>query len=363
MIRHHARSVAHLVPALFGAAGVVGGAERYALELARHMADRVPTRLVTFGPVRREERIGALDVVVVGPPRHVRGQSSNPFAWAAVTEALRSDVIHCHQQHVFATTVTAMMGRLRGRRVVCTDLGGGGWDVSAYVSTDRLFHAHLHISRYSREVFGHQGLSTASVVYGGVDAVKFSPPPAGAPRDIDCLYVGRLLPHKGVDTLVEAVPAECRTILLGPAPDGRYLRDLHRLAAGKNVTFRHDSDDAALVEAYRAARCVVLPSVYKDRYGGETNVPELLGQTLLEAMACGAATVTTAVASLPEVVIDGVTGYVVPPGDAAQLRAAVLTLAGQPLLAARMGEAGRQRVLSCFSWGEVVSRCLEAYES
>ena len=52
----------HLVPALFGTSGVVGGAERYALELARHMAEQVPTRLVTFGAEPRERIIDRLNV-------------------------------------------------------------------------------------------------------------------------------------------------------------------------------------------------------------------------------------------------------------------------------------------------------------
>src|SRR5438067_4192240 len=61
--------VLHLVPALFGPAGIVGGAERYALELARHMANRLPTRLLTFGLQSEERRIGNLAVRVVGEDR------------------------------------------------------------------------------------------------------------------------------------------------------------------------------------------------------------------------------------------------------------------------------------------------------
>jgi len=59
------------------------------------------------------------------------------------------------------------------------------------------------------------------------------------------------------------------------------------MAAGKRVTFQHDLDDAGLIQAYRGALCVVLPSVYRTMYGVEYQVPELLGQTLLEGMACG----------------------------------------------------------------------------
>lgn len=352
-------TVAHLVPALFGAGGTVGGAERYVLELARHMATRVPTTLVTFGERDSRTSDGALTVRVVRTQRYVRGQRSNPIAWAGVREAAAADVVHCHQQHVIATSLTALTARLRGRRVFCTELGGGGWDISAYVSTDRWFNGHLHISQYSRHVFGHNGLASARVIYGGVDAARFSP--GTSARDIDCLFVGRLLPHKGVDALVEAVPTDMHTVIAGPALDARYLADLCTLAQAKQVEFVHDADDDALVALYRRARVVVLPSLYRDRYGAETRVPELLGQTLLEGMAAGAATVCTDVASLPEVVIDGVTGLVVPPNDVGALRSAVCALRDHPERAAEMGRRGRERVLTEFSWSAVVDRCLQAY--
>jgi glycosyltransferase involved in cell wall biosynthesis len=91
------------------------------------------------------------------------------------------------------------------------------------------------------------------------------------------------------------------------------------LSAGKCVEFYQHCDDAALIGHYRRAICVVLPSVYRTMYGDETAVPELLGQTLLEGMACGLLAICTAVANLPEVIEDGVTGFVVPPNDPAAL--------------------------------------------
>jgi glycosyltransferase involved in cell wall biosynthesis len=292
--------------------------------------------------------------------RHVRGQQANPFSWAAVRAALEADVLHCHQQHIVATTVTAIAGRLRGRRVFCTDLGGGGWDLSGYVSTDRVFHGHLHISEYSRRVFGHEHLATARVILGGVDTEKFSPAP-DVPRDLDCVYVGRLLPHKGVDRLIEAMPDDLELSVAGPAPDARYLADLHALAERKRVRFVHDASDEQVVELYRRARVVVLPSLYRDRYGHESRVPELLGQTLIEAMSSGAAAICTDVASMPEVVVDGVTGVVVPPDNPAALGGAVRWMHEHPAEAAAMGVRGRQRVLERFTWNAVVDRCLQAY--
>ena len=352
--------VVHLAPALFGPGGLVGGAERYVFELARHMADRVDTRLVCFGDTPSSTRIGGLPVQVIGPAHYVRGQRSNPFSWQVASALSGADVVHCHQQHIVATSVAAILSRLRGACVFCTDLGGGGWDLSGYVSTDRLFHGHLHISEYSRHVFGHDDLATAHVIFGGVDTERFSPGLPEAPT-IDCLFVGRLLPHKGVDVLLEAVPADLETVVIGPAPDMRYLDDLLAAAVGKRVTFRHDCDDEAIVAAYRSARCVVLPSLYEDRYGGRTRVPELLGQTLLEGMACGTPGVCTRVASLPEVIEDGVTGRVVPPHDHTALRNAVLWFREHPDDQRRMGAAGRARVLETFSWQAVVDRCLELY--
>ena len=119
-----AGTVLHLVPALFDSGdGIVGGAERYVIELARHMADVVPTRLVTFGSREREERIGPLPIRVIGGAWFVRGQRSNPIAPALLGEVRRASVVHCHQQHVLMSSVAAAAARVLGRRVFCTDLG------------------------------------------------------------------------------------------------------------------------------------------------------------------------------------------------------------------------------------------------
>jgi glycosyltransferase involved in cell wall biosynthesis len=244
--------------------------------------------------------------------------------------------------------------------VFCTDLGGGGWDVSAYVSTDRWYNGHLHISEYSRHIARHDGQPWARVVLGGVDADRFSPGPP-VRRDGGILFVGRILPHKGVNDLVDALDPDVPAQIIGPAPDAAYLRELRDRARGKPIRFRSDCDDAALVDAYRHAACVVLPSVYRDIYGAETRVPELLGQTLLEGMACGTAGLCTSVASLPEVIEHERTGLVVPPNDVPALRAAIRWMVQHPRERAEMGARGRERVLRQFNWTAVVSRCLDAY--
>jgi glycosyltransferase involved in cell wall biosynthesis len=160
---------------------------------------------------------------------------------------------------------------------------------------------------------------------------------------------------------LEAVAPDVPLELIGRATDARYLEDLKSRARGKRVAFRHDCDDAALVNAYRRALCVVLPSVYKTMYGETSNVPELLGQTLLEGMACGTPAICTDVASMPEVVEDGVTGFVVPPHDASALSQKLNWLREHPAEAGEMGRAARRRVLEKFAWPDVVGRCLEIY--
>ena len=119
------------------------------------------------------------------------------------------------------SSAAAALCRITGRRVFATDLGGGGWDVSAYVSTDRWFHAHLHISEYSRHISNHDGKPWARVILGGVDTAKFSPD-SPASRSNRALFVGRLLPHKGIADLIEALPETIALDIVGPAEhDGR----------------------------------------------------------------------------------------------------------------------------------------------
>jgi glycosyltransferase involved in cell wall biosynthesis len=337
----------------------MGGAERYVVELARHMARRVPTRIVSFAATARDETIDGTPVTILAA-RPFRGQASNPFTLSLARALRDADVIHCHQTHVLSSSFACAVGRFSGTRVFTTDLGGGGWDISSYVSTDRWYHGHLHISAYSRQVAGHGDKPWAHVILAGVDVAKFSPDP-GVAREASVLFVGRLLPHKGLDDLIDAMPPGLHLDIVGHAYDPSYFAQLQARADGKSVSFLQGVDDAGLVDRYRRAMCVVLPSVYRTRSGQETVVPELFGQAAAEGLACETPAIVTRVASLPEVVDDGVTGFVVPPGDPAALRAAIERLAGDRAAARTMGEAGRRRVLESFRWEAVVDRCLAIY--
>ena len=351
--------VLHVVPALFDARdGIVGGAERYVYELARNMAKRVETRLLTFGRADRLERVDDLTIRVIANPVYVRGESGNPISHKLIPEVLNADVVHAHQRHTVAASVCALTARMSRRKIFVTELGGGGWDFSWYFNTDRWFHGHLHISEYSRKIAGHSALPRAHVILAGVDSARFHP---GQGRGSELLFVGRLMPHKGIDVLIDALPPDLELRVVGAEFDQSYAQRLRQLARGKRVTFAGQLDEAELPATYRSAMAVVLPSVHRDCYGRYTPVPELLGQTLLEGMASGLPAIATSVGSLPEVVRDGETGILVSPNDPIELQKALRLIADNPARASRLGAAGREWVLRQFSWETTVDRCLSIY--
>lgn len=360
MVPSHTMRVLHVIPATFGETGVFGGAERYAFELARAMSRRVQTRIVAWGRESSIQRVEGLEVHVLGGAHYVRGQRLNPISLGLLPQLLWADVVHCHQQRVVASTSSLLVGRALGKRVFVSDLGGGGWDLSLYVTLDKLYDGHLHISGYSARLKDQAGTSK-HVIFGGVDTDKFHPPAGGVERERTVLYVGRILPHKGIELAIRALPEGMKLKIAGTESSPPYLAELKRLAVGKDVEFLHGLSDLAIGDLYRGARAVVLLSLYEDMFGKRTAVPELLGQTLLEGMASETPAICTNVASMPEIVTNDVTGYVVEPGDVAYLRGHFEALRDNDELVGRLGAAARADVEQRFVWQRVVERCLDIY--
>jgi D-inositol-3-phosphate glycosyltransferase len=175
-----------------------------------------------------------------------------------------------------------------------------------------------------------------AVIPCGVDTDLFQPmDPAKAkdllelPPDPLLLYVGRLQPIKGLETLLEAmvaVPAPADLLIVGGDQDepenghGWALRQqVTSLGLDRRVRFLRSQPQRRLRLFYAAADATVMPSYY-----------ESFGMVALEAMACGSPVVASRVGGLTTTVQDGVTGRLVPEGDPAALASAITGLVGSP---------------------------------
>ena len=353
----------HVAPTAFGARGLFGGGERYPVELARALAaeDGVDVELVTFGgdPGLRRDRSGVV-VRVLRPVALVGGHPAQPLAPGVVPAVRRADVVHTHHTRSTPSRLAAVAAPW-GRPVVTTDHGLGG-DASRRWS--RRFDRFLLVSRFSAGTLGSPPARTR-IVYGGADPARFRPD--AAERRSGVLFVGRLTPHKGVDRLLRALPDGVDVTVAGAgghdrrAPERDYPELLRELARNRRVRFTGPVTEGDLPVLHRRAAVFALPSVDVTCYGRRVAIPELLGLGLLEAMASGTPVVASRVGGLPEVVTDGVTGFLVDPGDVDALHDRLATLLADRRLARRMGEAARAAVVERFTWRACARRCLSAY--
>jgi glycosyltransferase involved in cell wall biosynthesis len=357
--------VIQVAPSVFGPDGLYGGGERYPLELARALAGEVDCELVTFGPrPGRWREDGGLRVRVLRPLVRLRGHPAQPLAPLLPAAVAGADVVHAHHFRSLPSRMAAATARLTGAATAVTDHGllGRTWGGLVH----RLFDRYLTVSAFSARLLGAPPERT-EVIYGGADPRRFAPGPA-ADRD-GVLFVGRLTPHKGVDRLLRALPAGVGLRVAGstghdPRPPERdYPELLRRLAAGRDVRFLGPVPEAALPELYRRAAVLALPSVDRTCYGRHVPVSELLGLVALEAMASGTPVVASRIGGLAEVVVDGETGFLVPPGDTDALGDRLALLVGDRRLAARLGAAARDLVTERFTWAACAERCLAAYQA
>jgi glycosyltransferase involved in cell wall biosynthesis len=347
--------VCHVSPTYFAPDSVLGGGERFAEELARTMSSRAEVKLVSFGRRAARERQS---------PTYERVILKNWSPWKLVPfspwlrrELRGADVIHCHQYFMFPTFLSAWLGSRQGSRVFVSDLGGGAWTPGFHIDQSRWITAHLPISRYAASSMpGRPG--PYRVIYCGVDVARY-PARAAPGHDGSAVFLGRLLPHKGIHFLIAGLPAGMTLHIIGSALDSAYLERLRQLAAGKEVHFHLELADAEVIAILQRAMTLVHPTPVDA--GGSAREYELFGLAPVEAMACGCPVIASRVASLPEIVEHERQGLLVPPNDSAAIGAAIRRLAGDPALWARLASAARRRVEERFTWDRVVERCLASY--
>jgi glycogen synthase len=327
-------------------------------------------------------------------------------AWAAVSrdvgmalDPVDADLVHCHTwyvqlggllvRHAYGIPLIVTVHSLEPLRPWKREQLGGGYDLSTWIERTALEEADavVAVSHGTRDdVLRHFSVrpERVHVIHNGIDPDFYAPDPTadalerfGIDPDVPyLLFVGRITRQKGIVHLVRALrhlDPDIGVVLCAGQPD---TPDLAReVADGVEEARRHRSNLVWIGEMvsrsdvrqlYSHAAVFVCPSVY-----------EPFGIINLEAMACETPVVASAVGGIPEVVVDGETGVLVPlelsaddpmsPADpdafARDLATAVNRLLTDADLRARLGRAGRARAVERFSWSAIADQTVSLYRT
>ncbi len=373
---------------------VYGGAGVHAAYLSRELARVVDLDVHCFGAPRDAANVTAYEAwpeVAAGPNGDVLGVLSVDLAMAAATAG--ADLVHTHTwyanlgghlakvlhgiPHVLTTH------SLEPRRPWKAEQLGAGYALSSWCERTAIEAADavVAVSAGMRadilETYPAVDPARVVVIPNGIDPDEYQPDPGTDllvrlgidPDRPSVVFVGRMTRQKGIDHALEAsvhIDPSAQVVLCAGAPDTPEIgAELRRRALERpNVVWVEEMvPRTTLVQILSHASVFLCPSVY-----------EPFGITNLEAMACEVPVVASAVGGIPEVVVDGETGFLVPievdedglPVDPARfarrLAARVNQLLADPAAAGAMGRAGRRRVLEHFSWPSIAARTVELYE-
>jgi len=282
--------------------------------------------------------------------------------------SLAPEIVHCHGYKADLYGFGATRGLGAPLVATCHNWTNENRQLTLYAKADRLVLRHFHhvaaVSESVRSKLFAAGVASRkmSVVGNGVpvEAISSAAPTLGGLSEGKYNLVGavgRLVPTKGFDVLLEAAPrvlAEApstRFVIVGEGPDRARLEEIVRRNSleGRVILTGSRSD---MPGVYRSLSQFVLPSLN-----------EGMPMSVLEAMAAGLPVVSTRVGAVPKLLEDSRAGVVVKPGDAAQLATAILRLLGQPAEARAMGLNGFGWVKDRFSSRHMAQTYLSLYES
>jgi len=359
----------------------IGGIQTYSWELSRRLATRL-SALEVVAPSHPDAP--AVDREASFPITRVSGRPSLlpitglPAVYRRA-RALRADWAFHAQWQTVGTSLLAR--RLTGwpRRIVCAAHGRellfnptaslpGVRDVY-----DALRRGLLHrvdrfvpVSRYTARLLHDRGVSPERtwVVSNGTAPDRFHPRVSSSfRRDLGLsdrpllLTVGRLVPRKGIDTVLRALPTVVQTlpdvayVVVGAGPDRPRLERLTgELGLQEHVYFRGRVPHEDLPGYYSTADLFVMPA--------REDPPDVegFGLVFLEANACGTPVIGARTGGIPDAIRDGDTGLLVPPAAPEALAEAIRRVLTQPDLAASLGRQGREYAATEASWAHVADR-------
>src|SRR5437763_5518975 len=366
-------------PHIYGGAGVVAD------QLSRALARRMAVEVRCFGP--REPRRDGITVrgytrwERVGggkdAPRFVPALETLSIGLAMARDEVDADVVHAHTWYadmgalwistLHRIPLVVTLHSMEPLRPWKADQLGSGYLLSSWIEKTVVEAADRVIAvsgRMRDDILAHFGADPARVVviHNGIDPERFR---RTEQRDaLDrlgvrppyVLFVGRITDQKGIFHLLDAVPrlpGGVQVVPCASAPDTPEIEERLRRAVPRhpNVLWINEMAPVdVVVQLYSHAAVFVCPSVY-----------EPFGLINLEAMACETPVVASAVGGILEVVEDGKTGLLVPPGHPDELAAALGRVLENPALGRSLGQAGRRRVEAQFSWASVAERTEHVY--
>jgi len=354
-----------------------GGIERHVQTLTEGLAARgvAVTNLVYGESTRRESRVRGVRIIE-SPVAAMLG--SQPVSWAMVQEARRLiaegvDLIHLHFPDPFAHGVASLVaGRIPvvvswHSDIVRQRVVGAAYRQLARLAFRRPAAVLVATGRHadSRQLDLIAPRERVHVVPYGIDAARFVPTAAVlaraavlraayGPRPL-VFALGRHVGYKGFEVLIDAVAKSGAQLVLGGT--GPLEGALRQRAAQSDASSRlhvvGEIAEADLVAWHHASDMYCLSSIAP---------AEAFGLVQAEAMACGRPVINTALGNgVNEVSPDGVSGLTVPVGDVDALAKAIDTLGADPVLRRRLGEAGRERVMTRYSIPAMVDGTLAVY--